>query len=244
MATLSALKKASTGPSPVNSPSATSPPGSRTRDAGERRAVGAGLDVERLELEGALGLAHLVGDDRLQVERGHALLAVGDLLEALERGVQRGAVDGEAELLQRLAQRVAAGVLAQHDRVRLEADRRGVHDLVGRALLEHAVLVDAGLVREGVAADDRLVRLHLVAGQARDQAAGAGDLGRLDARSTGRARPRGRASSITISSSDALPARSPMPLIAHSTWRQPTWRPRERVRDGQAEVVVAVDRGR
>ncbi len=29
-------------------------------------------------------------------------------------------------------------------------------------------------------------------------------------------------SSITISSSDALPARSPMPLIAHSTWRQPT----------------------
>ena len=28
-------------------------------------------------------------------------------------------------------------------------------------------------------------------------------------------------SSITISSSDALPARSPIPLIAHSTWRQP-----------------------
>ncbi len=32
-------------------------------------------------------------------------------------------------------------------------------------------------------------------------------------------------SSITISSSDALPARSPMPLIAHSTWRAPACTP-------------------
>ena len=34
---------------------------------------------------------------------------------------------------------------------------------------------------------------------------------------------------ITISSSDALPARSPMPLIAHSTWRQPAGHAGERV---------------
>ena len=32
-------------------------------------------------------------------------------------------------------------------------------------------------------------------------------------------------SSITTSSSDALPARSPIPLIAHSTWRAPAWIP-------------------
>jgi hypothetical protein len=32
-------------------------------------------------------------------------------------------------------------------------------------------------------------------------------------------------SSITISSSEALPARSPMPLIAHSTWRAPARTP-------------------
>ena len=32
-------------------------------------------------------------------------------------------------------------------------------------------------------------------------------------------------SSITISSSDALPARSPIPLIAHSTCRAPACRP-------------------
>ena len=47
-------------------------------------------------------------------------------------------------------------------------------------------------------------------------------------------------SSITISSSDALPARSPMPLIAHSTWRQPGPQARERVGHRNAEVVVAV----
>ena len=28
---------------------------------------------------------------------------------------------------------------------------------------------------------------------------------------------------ITTSSSDALPARSPMPLMVHSTWRAPAW---------------------
>ena len=91
------------------------------------------------------------------------------------------AVDLVAELLQRRAQRVAAGVLAQHELVGVQPDRRGVHDLVGRALLEDAVLVDARLVGEGVAPDDRLVGLHRVAGQAADEAARAGDLARVDA---------------------------------------------------------------
>ena len=40
-----------------------------------------------------------------------------------------------------------------------------------RALLEHAVLVDAGLVGEGVLADDGLVALHLDAGDVRHQPA-------------------------------------------------------------------------
>ncbi len=97
----------------------------------------------------------------------------------------------------------------------------GVHDLVGRALLEHAVLVDAGLVREGVAPHDRLVRLHRVAGQARHEPARARDLARVDAGPQVRRVDSRVCSSITISSSEALPARSPIPLTAHSTWRQP-----------------------
>ena len=45
---------------------------------------------------------------------------------------------------------------------------------------------------------------------------------------------------MTISSSEALPARSPMPLIVHSTWRAPARDRRQRVGHGQPEVVVAV----
>ena len=57
----------------------------------------------------------------------------------------------------------------------------GAHDLVGLGVLEHAVLVDAALVGEGVLADDGLVVLHRKAGDGRDIAAGPGDVLGLDA---------------------------------------------------------------
>src|SRR4051794_22211150 len=81
---------------------------------GERGARGRRLHVEGLEHERQGLLAHLVGDDRLEVERRDLLLLVRERLEALEGVVQRGAVDLEAQLLQRVAQGVAAGVLAEH----------------------------------------------------------------------------------------------------------------------------------
>ena len=46
---------------------------------------------------------------------------------------------------------------------------------------------------------------------------------------------------MTISSSAQLPARSPMPLIVHSTCRRPSFDAGQAVGDGQAQVVVAVD---
>ena len=187
-------------------------------------------------------LLHLVGDDRLQVERRDLLLLVRQLLEALEGGVEGGAVDLEAQLLERVAQGVAAGVLAEHERVRLEPDRGGVHDLVGGALLQHAVLVDAGLVREGVAAHDRLVRLHLVAGQAGHHAAGARDLARVHA---GPEPVRGLAH--VEQHHDLLERRVPRALAdavdraLHLAASGP--HAGERVGHRHAEVVVAVHRG-
>src|SRR5436305_1761446 len=68
-----------------------------------------------------------------------------------------------------LAQGVPAGMLAEHEVGLRQADVLGVHDLISRALLEHAVLVDARLVREGVLADDRLVALDLDAGDVRHE---------------------------------------------------------------------------
>ena len=72
----------------------------------------------------------------------------------------------------RAGQGGAAAVLAQHELGGGKADVLGPHDLVGRALLEHAVLVNARLVGEGVLADDRLVALHLDAGHVGHQPAG------------------------------------------------------------------------
>ena len=110
------------------------------------------------------------------------LLLVGHVLEAAEGLVELLVGELVAELGQARAQRVPAAVLAEHEVALGEADVGGLHDLEGRGLLEDAVLVDARLVGEGVAADDRLVGLHRVAGHVRDQPAGAGDLLGLDLR--------------------------------------------------------------
>ena len=120
-------------------------------------------------------------DERLQVEHRDLLLLVGDLLEAREGVVEVGVRELVAELGQLGAQRVPAAVLAEHDVVVGEPDVGRLHDLEGRGLAEHAGLVDAALVGERVAPDDRLVALDLVAGQRAHQAAGARDLGGLDA---------------------------------------------------------------
>jgi hypothetical protein len=53
-------------------------------------------------------------------------------------------------------------------------------------------------------------------------------------------RSRRTLSAITISSSAALPARSPMPLMVHSTWRAPADHAGQRIGDRQAQIVVAM----
>ena len=68
--------------------------------------------------------------------------------------------------------RVAAAVLAQNQFAFGNAHRVRIHDLVGGAFLEVAVLVDAGLVRERIGADDGLVRLRAEGDHLRQQLAG------------------------------------------------------------------------
>ena len=63
-----------------------------------------------------------------------------------------------------------AGMLA-HDQVGAhQADVFRAHDLIGAGVLQHAVLVNAGLMLKGVHADDRLVGLDGEAGNRGDQA--------------------------------------------------------------------------
>ena len=120
------------------------------------------------------------------------------------------------------------------------AELARVDDLVGRDVLEQPVLVDAGLVRERVRADDRLVGRHGVAREPLDEPRGGADLRDVDVRVCARsASPRTRIA-ITISSSEALPARSPMPFTVHSSCCDAGVERCERVRDREPEVVVAV----
>ena len=62
-------------------------------------------------------------------------------------------------------------MLAQHQVGLGHADVFGTHDLVGRSLLEHPVLMDARLVGERVAAHDRLVALDGQPGDRREHPA-------------------------------------------------------------------------
>src|ERR1039457_7579000 len=73
-------------------------------------------------------------------ERDHPLV---ELVQLEARGLDP---EGGAAILQR----VTAGVLAQNERRLRDTDVLRTHDLVRPAVLEDAVLVDAGFVREGV----------------------------------------------------------------------------------------------
>ena len=76
-----------------------------------------------------------------------------------------------AQVLQARLEGVPAGVLAQHQPRLADADHLGPHDLVGLLVLEHAVLVDAGLVGKGIRADDGLIGLDGDAGVVADHLA-------------------------------------------------------------------------
>ena len=240
MIDLIALNMASTGPSPVASLVTWAPSTSSVTVARCGPPVPA-MTVSATSWIVSLGLRHLVLDQRHDVLVEDVLLAVGEILEAAE-GVLEGVVaELEAERDQLLAEGVAAGMLAHHQRGRLHPDVLGPHDLVGLGVLEHAVLVDAGLVGEGVLADDRLVVLDREGGDRRHQLRGAHQERRVDVGVEGQhvgAGPdrhhdlleRGVAGALAEAVDRALDLPRPADDAA------------ERVGDRQPEVVVAVGR--
>ena len=131
--------------------------------------------------------------------------------------IELAAVKMITKLFATQTQCMPPGMFAQHQLRIRHADRLRGHDFVGQAIFKHAILMDAGFVRERIAPDDGFVRLHRNAGNFFQQLAGRDTTLRWRCWSgTDSDQPRTR-SAITISSSEALPARSPMPLIVHST---------------------------
>ena len=88
------------------------------------------------------------------------LFLVGKLEELGVGCVQLFLREVVAEQFEPVYERRAAAAGRQGDDLLVEADVLRVDDLVGLAVFQHAVLVDARRVGEGVAADDRLVGLH------------------------------------------------------------------------------------
>src|ERR1044072_4948135 len=111
------------------------------------------------------------GEEREQILVVDILLAVGQLSELVVRIFEFRRRESEPKLIEAARERMPARVFAQHDVVRGHADRLGRHDFVAEGIREQAVLMYARLVREGVAADNGLVRLYAEADYLREELA-------------------------------------------------------------------------
>jgi hypothetical protein len=78
---------------------------------------------------------HLLTDDRLQIAVADFPFAVGQLLEAGKGIIEILALQAVTKLLQAGAEGAAARELAEGDAVIGQANRAGVDDLVGEAIL-------------------------------------------------------------------------------------------------------------
>src|SRR5215211_2293143 len=124
------------------------------------------------ELQRVIGHFELVADERHQVGSGNGLLAISQRQESLVRLVELVLVKSDADLEECVAEPGSARVLAKDETGPFPTNIRWVHDLVCRALFQHSVLVDAGLMGKRVGAHDGLVRLDWNAGQRADESAG------------------------------------------------------------------------
>ena len=122
----------------------------------------------------------------------HGQLLIVDRLGAIGERRDADIEAFELRLAQAMAEGAAARVEAAQARVLAEhqpgaggADRFGPHDFVGQLVLEHAVLVNAGFVRERIGADNRLVGRHRDADDRRQRVAGRHEALRVDAGAMG-----------------------------------------------------------
>ena len=198
--------------------------------------LGRELDQSPGPAGGALGAQH----QRLDVAVEQLLLLVRQRLEFLEHTVEFRLIELEPERADALAERVPAAVLAEHQVSARQADILGAQDLVGRVVLEHPVLVNAGFVREGVFTHHRLVARDRHAGDAGDEPRGgveaAGMNAGADVEERGARLQRHHhflQRAVAGALADAVDGALDLPCAGDHR--------REAVGDRHAEVVVAVD---
>ena len=116
-----------------------------------------------------------------QIGAGDVLLFVRHALEALEDDLQLLVSQLVAHGFQFLPQGVLAGVLAKDHSILRNAHLGGIHNLVGEGIGQDAVLMDAGLMSEGVGANNGLAGRDSHAGDGAQELAGTVNLLGIDA---------------------------------------------------------------
>ena len=180
-------------------------------------------------------------NEREQVCVGELLLDVGERDRFAVERVERLAREVVPEFGELRLKSASTGELADRQRRSEKSNRLRRHDLVGERILEDAVLMNPRLVREGIRANDRLVRLYRKAGEVADEPTCGSELLRLDADVVRFKLARSRAQRH-----HHLFQRGVASALAESVDRDLNLaRPRlhggECVRRGEAEIVVTVD---
>src|SRR5882672_67826 len=138
--------------------------------------------VQPNECPGSCSAALQSQHERFDVAVEQFLLAIGERLEFLEHAIELHFIEFETEFLNALAKSMPATVFAEHEMGARKAHVLRPHDLVGRAVLQHAVLMDAGFVRKRIFTNHRLVARDRHAGDVRYQAARWVEPHRVDSR--------------------------------------------------------------
>ena len=115
VAALIACNSASTAPSPVPSPDTLSPSGVVTVTFATGGLPDASRSSNAARLAGLGLLANLVGDNCFEIQRGHRCFFVASSLRRLKAVFKAWPSTRTPSSSEGVAQRVPAGVLAQHD---------------------------------------------------------------------------------------------------------------------------------
>ena len=146
--------------------------GGAEADGGSGDGGGAAGDVDVVELVFFVGGGDGVFDERGQVVVIHELFLVSDFFEAFEDGVDFVFGEVEAEVFEAGGHGVAAAVFREGEFGAAPADVFRVHNFVGFAFFEDAVLVDARAVGKGIFADDGFAAGDVEAAHAADDTGG------------------------------------------------------------------------
>src|SRR3989344_1848778 len=118
-----------------------------------------GCCLEPVQLDTVVRSRYLLIDQGLDVFVVDLLLAGGQSFEPDHDVGEFVVANLIAQFPKLQTHRSTAGVFAHHERLRARAHALGRHDLL-QSSFDHAVLMDTGLMRERIAADDCLVVLH------------------------------------------------------------------------------------